>query len=288
MSNPSTPVTVALACLDPGCSDAAAVLARRLGLELLQLDRDNWQEHQGYLQLLLFDRSGLSLAPAANRRIKPVMADFADPALLHRLRQPGMRRQDLARATGAHEHRGLTIIDATAGWGRDAAILAALGCQVLMVERQPLVAALLEDALQRARCSAHREVLDLVSRLWLRATDAAALLREWSGVAPDVVLLDPMFPERSGSAAVRKEMVLFHALVGADEDAPALLEAALAVAVHRVVVKRPRRAPALAGAKPSYVIEGRSTRFDIYALRGFAGAPLRSTTGGAGFPGISG
>jgi 16S rRNA (guanine1516-N2)-methyltransferase len=97
--------------------------------------------------------------------------------------------------------------------------------------------------------------------------DACEVLGAWSGPPPEAILLDPMFPERAKSAAVRKEMRFFHDMVGDDADAPVLLEAALALALHRVVVKRPRKAPALAGRQPSYAITGRSTRFDVYPLR---------------------
>ena len=139
-----------------------------------------------------------------------------------------------------------------------------------MIERQPVIAALLDDALERACRSDRDEVRQLAARLTMICADARSVLREWSAPPPDVVLLDPMFPQRHGSAAVRKEMQLFQALVGNDDDAPALLEAALGIARHRVVVKRPRRAPPLAGPRPGHAIEGRSTRFDVYALRKFA------------------
>ena len=91
-----------------------------------------------------------------------------------------------------------------------------------------------------------------------------------SAEKPDVVFLDPMFPEKRKNAAPKKEMAAFHFLVGADADADALLPLALQVAQRRVVVKRPRHAPVLAGVKPSLVLEGESTRFDIYPLRSMA------------------
>jgi len=73
-----------------------------------------------------------------------------------------------------------------------------------------------------------------------------------------------MFPHREKSALVKKEMRLFRPLVGDDDDAPALLDAALALASHRVVVKRPRKAPVVSGVVPGYALEGNSSRFDIY------------------------
>jgi 16S rRNA (guanine1516-N2)-methyltransferase len=103
----------------------------------------------------------------------------------------------------------------------------------------------------------------------LREGDAIALMRDWNGDAPQVVYLDPMFPPRDKSALVKKEMRAFRPFVGDDDDAPALLDAALALASHRVVVKRPRRAASLGGIAPSYALEGKSSRFDVYPKRSF-------------------
>jgi 16S rRNA (guanine1516-N2)-methyltransferase len=101
--------------------------------------------------------------------------------------------------------------------------------------------------------------------------NAIELMGDWQGEAPQVIYLDPMFPHRDKSALVKKEMRLFRPLVGDDQDAPALLQAALALASHRVVVKRPRKAPIIDGAKPSHSLEGKSSRYDIYALKSLKG-----------------
>ncbi len=76
-----------------------------------------------------------------------------------------------------------------------------------------------------------------------------------------------MFPERKKSAKVKKQMQAFHAIVGTDADADGLLALALNVATYRVVVKRPAGANYLAEKKPSYSLEGKSTRYDIYTLK---------------------
>lgn len=241
-------------------------LARALSLTLLDARGSDWRglECKG---VVLVSEAGLALALTGRGGPSPVSVDFCSGALLHRLRGIGPRREDIGRAVGLPAPRPLHVVDATAGWGRDSAVLAALGCEVTMVERHPVVAALLEDGLARASTSTHPEVGRFLPRLRLVQADAAAWLDGCRDHAPDVVLLDPMFPEREGSAAVRKEMVMFHHLVGEDADAGRLLDAALSVARHRVVVKRPSFAPAIPGREVDFRIEGRSTRFDIYALR---------------------
>lgn len=129
-----------------------------------------------------------------------------------------------------------------------------------LVERQPLIAALLEDGLERARRDP--DVAPIAARMRLLGGNSADLMRAWDGEAPQVVYLDPMFPHRDKSALVKKEMRLFRPLVGDDLDAPALLQAALALASHRVVVKRPQGADHR--AKPGYNLEGRVQPPDIY------------------------
>jgi len=181
-----------------------------------------------------------------------VYVDFESDALSYRCRHGGGRKQALAKAIGLKHANNLTVIDATAGLGRDAFILAHLGCHVQMIERSPVVAALLQDGLQRAKLDARLQLIHHDAQHWL-------LLNK---PQPDVIYLDPMYPHRNKSALVKKEMRLLRAVVGEDLDAPALLETALACARRRVVVKRPKWAPSL--AEPSFCIESEKTRFYVY------------------------
>lgn len=192
-------------------------------------------------------------------REHPVCVDFVEQ---HRLRRPG--KELLLKAIGGRR-TNLQIFDATAGLGRDSFLLASYGASVTLCERQPVVAALLGDGLRRGLVAAP-EVASVVSRLTLQEGSALALL---DAAQADVVYLDPMFPESRKSALVKKEMRLFHALVGQDDDADALLAQALARARHRVVVKRPPHAPPLGGPAPQFAVSGKAVRFDIYPLRAF-------------------
>lgn len=172
----------------------------------------------------------------------------------------------VAKAVGIKGSIRPSILDATAGLGRDAFVLAALGCQVAMLERQPVIAALLADGLQRAQ-QAGGEVAEIAARMTLIHADAIDAMGAWAGDAPQVIHLDPMFPHREKSALVKKEMRLFRPLAGDDLDAPALLAAALGLATHRVAVKRSRKAPAIDGRAPSAQLTGQSSRYDIYGLK---------------------
>jgi 16S rRNA (guanine1516-N2)-methyltransferase len=185
----------------------------------------------------------------ANTKTGPVYVDFE--ALSARQKQG---KDLIAKAVGVKGSYRPTVIDATAGLGQDAFILAAYGCSVQMVERSPVIAALLADGLERAR------ELEPLPRLSLQVGDAKELLKNLG--APDVVYLDPMYPESGKAAAKRKEMRLFRELVGDDTDVQELFEVGLETATKRVVIKRPTKAPEL--AKPSFVLRGTTVRFDVY------------------------
>lgn len=208
---------------------------------------------------------GIQLQSQQEKNVGALRVDFVDGAAAHRRKFGGGKGQMIAKAIGIQSGISPTVLDATAGLGRDAFVLATLGCQVTLIERQPIIATLLEDGLERARFDV--EVGDILQRMVLLKGSAIDLMSNWLGVVPQVIYLDPMFPHRDKSALVKKEMRLFRPLVGDDLDSPDLLERALVLASHRVVVKRPRKAPIIDGASPSYSLEGKSSRYDIYTKR---------------------
>lgn len=237
-------------------------LAARLGLP--------WQpeaDADTTLYLAMRDE-GLALSGDTRRYGAPIRVDFTAGKVAHRRRFGGGRGQLIAKACGLAHGVTPSIVDATAGLGRDAFVLASLGAEVLLIERVMAIYALLEDGVRRAR--ADDETAEIVARMRVAQGDAArelATLVARHDVAPQVVHLDPMFPHRDKSALVKKEMRVFRDLAGDDDDAPRLLEAALEVATHRVVVKRPRRAPPLDGPAPDHVLEGKTSRYDLYVHR---------------------
>ena len=216
---------------------------------------------------LRWHENHLELAPVHEKGA--VWVDFVGGALAHRRKFGGGRGQPVAKAVGIKGDALPRVLDCTAGQGRDAFVLASLGCQVVMLERSPVAFLLLQDGLRRAREEA--ETAAIAARMTLIQTDARTWLeaaaQHSTGSQPpafDVVYLDPMFPEPDKRAKSKKEMSAFQALIGGDVDADALLLPARKLAGKRVIVKRPRHAPWLAGEKPNFVFEGESTRFDGY------------------------
>ncbi len=185
-------------------------------------------------------------------------ADFV--RMLPRLRPDRLARELLVRAARVRGAESPTVVDATAGLGEDSLLLAAAGFTVTMFERDSAIAALLRDALERA--ADEPQLAGIVERMTLVEGDSVAGLRELS-VPPDVVFLDPMFPERTKSAAVKKKFQLLHHLERPCEDEEGLLAAALSARPRKVVVKRPPKGPWLAGVKPSHSLAGKAVRYDV-------------------------
>ena len=260
---------------------------------------------------LVRDERGLALVGGG----MAVRADFA--ALLPRVRQGRLSQELLVRAARVRGAAAPRALDATAGLGEDAFLLAAAGFDVELYERDATIAALLRDGLARAAASEDPQLVVIVSRMHLHEEDSVAALRALAAAGaaagdgaavgdgsaagaagdgsaagaglggsglgggtgrapgvleagvpvPDVIYLDPMFPARRKSAAVKKKLQLLQQLErpATDEEAGELLRAALAAGPRKVVVKRPAKGPDLAGVKPSYRVTGKAVRFDVIA-----------------------
>ncbi len=238
------------------CTTQGISIVRQVGID----------EHQA----LLWVNGRLSLS-FPNQKQGDVVVDFASNASEHRRIRGGAFGQPIAKALGLSPAISPYILDLTAGLGRDAYVMASLGAKVEMRERHPIVAALLLDGLMRGRGSGG-EVAKICERMKLIGVDSC----ESELPHADLVYIDPMFPARQKSAAVKKEMKAFHSLVGEDLDSDGLLARAIQAAEYRVVVKRPKGAPALAGVLPTLEHKGKSGRFDIYTKKSLKSKEFKS------------
>lgn len=185
-------------------------------------------------------------------------ADFS--GMVPRIKQGRLQRELLVRAAKVKGVERPVAVDATAGFGEDSLLLAAAGFEVHLYERNPVIAALLRDALERA--AETPELAQAVSRMALVEGDSVEALAALP-FRPDVVYLDPMFPARTKSAAVKKKFQLIHHLEQPCENPDELVRAALAARPRKVVIKRPPKGPYLADVKPSYALAGKAVRYDV-------------------------
>jgi 16S rRNA (guanine1516-N2)-methyltransferase len=239
--------TIAILCNHPDSLPQAKQFAQQWGVQLFT---DQLAEEIAAFEFVLqVSPEMLALQQTGRKAPGPIVAEFTQGAVDHRRKFGGGKGQMIAKAVGVKAGVYPRVLDATAGMGKDSFVLASLGCQLTLIERSPVVHALLQDGLIRAQHFAQEQDPDLhqvIERMQLLAQDSCCYLESLAREQfPDVIYLDPMFPERQKSADVKKEMAAFHSLVGKDEDADALLPLALAHVNYRVVVKRPRKAPFL-------------------------------------------
>jgi Protein of unknown function (DUF548). len=230
--------------------------------QLKELAEQWLSDHAEQPFTLVIRNHQLELQKTDEPKLGAIAVNFVSGTMAHRRQFGGGRGEAIAKAVGVKGNYLPTVIDATAGLGRDAFVLASIGCQVTMFERHPVVAALLADGLDRAYQDPTIGQL-LQKHLHLIYNSSLLGLNSYQE-RPDVVYLDPMFPHRQKSALVKKEMRIFQQLVGSDLDAEELLEPARRLAKKRVVVKRPDYAPFLANQKPTAEIKTKNHRFDIY------------------------
>ncbi|WGL16916.1 class I SAM-dependent methyltransferase [Microbulbifer bruguierae] len=263
---------LAVTAADDNTCPRAEALASELQLPFLGAVAEKFVEE---FPFVLRCGESLQLCATGRKAPGPISVDFVTGAAAHRRKFGGGKGQSIAKAIGVRSGFQPLVLDATAGLGRDAFVLASLGCEVRMLERNPVVYALLADGLERLQQAAitDPELAPIAARMMLepRVKSAVAWLGELPHESIPVIYLDPMFPSRDKSAKVKKDMAAFHQLVGSDEDADALLAPALAACYYRTVVKRPKLAPDLAGHKPNLRLEGKSGRFDVYTRHGVPG-----------------
>lgn len=239
--------------------DKANTLANNLQIPLIIQEKQPDIKTDFYLT---FNNNYLILQPQDKNLGKGLFVDFVEGKMAFRRKYGGGKQQPLARAFGLHKCEMPDIVDATAGLGKDAFVLANLGCQIQLIEYSKIIAALLEDGLQRAQQD--QEIGNwITTRLSLICADSKIFLRNLEK-KPTAIYLDPMYPARQKSALVKKEMRIFRQFLAENDTGEELLEVALNVAQKRVVVKRPMDAPFLANKKPNAQIMSENTRFDLY------------------------
>ena len=230
-------------------ADAACQLAKRLDVPVVQ----NLADAAEASLALVVDERGLTLVGDGME----LRADLT--RMLPRLRPGAIQKELLVKAAKIKGVANPVAVDATAGFGEDSLLLAAAGFTVRMFESDPVIAALARDGLRRARLDP--KLAGIASRMELLEGDSIVQLPKLP-FQPDVVLLDPMFPERTKSASVKKKFQLLHRLERPCSNEEALLQAAFACNPRKVVVKRPVKGPYLAGVKPSHSIAGKAVRYD--------------------------
>jgi 16S rRNA (guanine1516-N2)-methyltransferase len=257
-------------------NEHAKLLSKRLGLQVHTIP--SGKQKQKFTQAqwqLVYTQQGLVLRLSSEPSWSDIVVDFAASNLHYRQQHGGGRNEAIAKAIGIKGKQSVNVVDCTAGMGTDSFVMASVGANVTMIERSPVIGALLDDALLRAKLAGelgeNLDCLAICDRMALLQQDAISYLQANSAkkTQTDVIYLDPMFPHKKKSALVKKEMRAFQLLLGPDQDSEHLLTAAINFAPKRIVIKRPAGAPNLENQQalqPSMVISSKKHRFDVYLL----------------------
>ena len=231
-----------------GQKDMAEAFARRIGAEI--------SEEPGPKLTILFHAKGVSLTGYG----LSYQGDFEN--MLHRVTNGRLQHEMLVRAAKS-DRPGRKAIDATAGMGEDAFLLAAQGYEVTLFEQNPVIAVLLKDALRRAK--KHPVLKDIASRMNLVQDNSVEGMSKLLDPV-DVIYLDPMFPARQKSSLINKKLQLIQKLEPPCSEETDLFDAAISASPSKIIVKRPLKSEFLAGRKPSYTLNGKAIRYDCYTL----------------------
>jgi 16S rRNA (guanine1516-N2)-methyltransferase len=205
------------------------------------------------------DADGLALV--GNGQI--LKGDFTK--MLPRIRRGNFQTELLVKASRIKGLEGVTtVMDCTAGLGEDSILLAAAGFRVKLYERDPMIAALLRDSLQRAAAVA--ELQPIVERMEFHEADSIKILSQLTDV-PDVIYLDPMFPARQKSGLVKKKLQFLQQLEQPCEEGNEFLQAAIQCRPKKIVIKRPLKGEFLGDHKPDYSLNGKTIRYDCILLK---------------------
>lgn len=195
-----------------------------------------------------------------------IHVDFLSGPVAHRQQYGGGKGQAIAKAIGLKTAKTIPfVLDATAGLAKDAFVIATLGCPVTMIEQSPIIATLVTDGIDRARHDSNFNKIMETGFILLQQNCVDYLKTRIEPVEiPDVIFLDPMYPDRKKSALVKKNMQILQKLLGIDENVEKLLDVSLQYAKNRVVVKRPKGADSISDRIPDTTIESKKTRYDVY------------------------
>ncbi len=158
-----------------------------------------------------------------------------------------LHKELLAKAIGIKKGNGKPrVLDATGGTLKDSLLMYAFGVELIVCERNPIAAALIQNAIEQNDLSIEFHHKACVAEIF----------------DVDVAYYDPMYSHVNEKSLPKKEMRIFRSVVGEDQDSVNVANI-LKKNYSRLVIKRSIKAPFLIDS-PSMSFSGKSTRYDVY------------------------
>lgn len=218
-------------------------------------------EAEGVRSYLYYKKDRLYLFNSDSK--KEISLDFVE-SYTRFYKSKGFAKQNpLVKAVGGHSDEKRCLWDMTAGLCNDSLIFLGLGFEVFAFEREKSVYALSLDALLRTQ---ENELLkNIFTHLNIENSDSSGILQE-NREAPDVIYLDPMYPEKKKSALPSKEMQILQLIASETKMLEEFLLGCIKKARQRVVIKRPLWAKVICQDRLTHSYEGKAVRFDMYRI----------------------
>ena len=217
----------------------------------------------------LFEKNS-SIGIYSKKEAMEFLLDFRKKSFIQRIESELSSKDPLLRAIGKTTK---TIFDMTMGFAKDAALLAASGREVWACEKNPIVFAMVEQALEnissaRNSITFSQEEKSIFSKihssLHIYKGDSSQCLRsKMERDYFDAVYIDSMFSYSKKLRKKSKEVELLKTLVEKGDRKELFLHGKV-YAKKRIVVKRSLKEVVDYPQKPSFQVKARSHCFDVF------------------------
>ena len=197
-----------------------------------------------------FNKEGVELINNNYKKPVSIMIDFFDKRMNNKIKQRLSGKKDIFHKL--FPKKNSTLLDCTAGYGRDGYILRSMGFNVTMIENSPIISLLLNDALKKLKLSDfimyHGNSYDYLSH---------------SEKYYDYIYIDFMFNKLKKNSLSSKNDETLKLISFQENDKNNIIRLAIKKSNSRVVVKEPKNSLSNI-LKPEYTIKTKLLNFNIY------------------------
>lgn len=229
-------------CYKENFKDKALILAEKYSLKLSSLTAK-----QPYLYI--------SENPHIKFKDKEIINSFRSGSFTNRIKN-FQREAHLKKAIGYGGESSKRILDCTGGLGHDAFILALLGQNVTVVDKNKGLCILFELALESLPQTSY--FLEAKERITIINDNSASFIDKLLDY--DVVYIDPMFKDK-GTAGRSGVMSLISDYL---DDFTDVSDVLIRSKFNRMVIKRQKQFNQSGNGSPSFILSGKSINFHVF------------------------